>query len=112
AGPVTLVPTALRLSGTQKSSFCASSARAGLIVMHKNDATPPTFTFDRFAIVSGQPMVARPTVTATRPGSGMTDVSRDGFVAVDVNLPTAGAGIDQGSLSSSTVKLVRTSEGK
>jgi hypothetical protein len=56
--------------------------------------------------------LATPSVSATRPANGATDVALDVFVAADVNLPNTGHGIDSATISSSTVKLFRTSDGK
>lgn len=51
----------------------------------------------------------QPSVTATRPGAGETDVLRDSAIAADVNLPNAG--IDGRTLTSATVKLYKTNTG-
>jgi glucose/arabinose dehydrogenase len=56
--------------------------------------------------------LAQPTVTATRPANGATNVAIDIFVAADVSLPNTGHGIDAATITTSTVKLFRTSDGK
>ncbi len=56
--------------------------------------------------------LATPSVTATRPANGASNVGIDVFVAADVNLPNTGHGIDAATISTSTVKLFRTSDGK
>src|SRR5690348_3519155 len=56
--------------------------------------------------------LATPSVSAVRPANGATSVALDIFVAADVNLPNTGHGIDAATISSSTVKLFRTSDGK
>ncbi|HYO10740.1 MAG TPA: choice-of-anchor D domain-containing protein [Tepidisphaeraceae bacterium] len=98
------------LSGSIKSNFFSGAGRAGIIAASKNDAGPETMSFDSFRIDAGQPVNARPNVTAARPGNGDVGVSRDAFVSADVRLPTPGAGIDLATLNASTVKLYRTSD--
>jgi fibronectin type 3 domain-containing protein len=100
----------LTLTGDKKAAFFNSAGRAGLIALHKNDTGPVTVAFDRFSIDAGVPVLARPYVTATRPANGEIGVSRDRFVAADVYLPTPGAGIDNNTLNSTSVKLYRTSD--
>jgi glucose/arabinose dehydrogenase len=111
-GVLTQVSTALTLTGASKSAFFASIARAGIIVAHKNDLQAPTVNFDSFSIMEGLPAVSQPKVTATRPGDGAINVARDFFVAADVKLTTPGAGIEESSLNSNTVKLIRARDGK
>src|SRR5688572_1950917 len=53
---------------------------------------------------------SRPSVTASDPANGATSVRVDAFVAAYVNLPNVGHGVDEDTLSSSTVKLYRTSD--
>jgi glucose/arabinose dehydrogenase len=109
-GTKTQVQATLGLSGTQKTTFFGTNAKAGIVVMHKNNLAPPTATFDSFAIEAGALSSTNPSVTGSRPSNGNTNVRRDAFVAADVHIPTAGAGIDPGTLTSSTVKLYRTSD--
>ena len=52
----------------------------------------------------------QPAVDQVRPAAGATDIDRDGFVGVDLILPNAG--LDEGSLTSDTVKLTRVSDGR
>jgi glucose/arabinose dehydrogenase len=111
-GPQKTIDGALNILSALKSKFFSRTARAGLIVSHKNDSAPPMATFDSFSITAGVPMLIRPTVRATRPGRSVGDVARDGFVAVDVVLPTAGAGIDPATLTRDSVKLIRVSDGR
>lgn len=111
-GLLTKLTQEITLAGSSKANFFSSTAKAGLIAMHKNDGGPITVGFDRFEIQSGNPATTRPTVTATRPAPGATNVARDIFVAADVNLPSAGHGVDAASLTSSTVRLYRTSDHK
>ncbi len=48
---------------------------------------------------------ASPSVTGTSPVGGAVDVSRDTFIAADVDLPNVGMGIDASTLTNSTVRL-------
>ncbi|HEV2293447.1 MAG TPA: choice-of-anchor D domain-containing protein [Tepidisphaeraceae bacterium] len=91
--------------------FSTEFARAGLIVMHKNNEGPVTVAFDRFEVKRGGPALSRPDVTATRPANGAVNVVRDTFIAADVFLPNPGQGINPNTLTSRTVKLYRTSDG-
>jgi glucose/arabinose dehydrogenase len=100
----------LTLTGAKRTEFFSTTARAGIIAMAKNNHPPVTVTFDSFRIDSGD-AVTQPIVTATRPAANETNVPRDAFVAADVFLPHAGAGIDASTLTSETVKLYRTSDG-
>jgi hypothetical protein len=53
----------------------------------------------------------RPSVTGVIPANGATGVSLDTGVATTLNLPNVGQGVDAATLTSSTVKLVRASDG-
>ena len=53
----------------------------------------------------------RPSVTTVRPSNGATGVLRDTSVTAEVDLPNVGAGIDPATLTASTVRLVRASDG-
>ena len=108
-GATQRVPGELRLTGVQRESFFRAKSRAGLVVMHKNDAGPITAAFERFEIVGDAVPSGRPGVTAVRPGAGATDVLRDTFVAVDLSLPNGG--VDAKSLTDQTVFLTRASDG-
>jgi fibronectin type 3 domain-containing protein len=109
-GAQTQLAQTITLSGTKKTLFFSTAARAGLIAMHKNDAGPITVAFDRFEVVAGTPVSSRPSVTDTNPANGATGVWRDVFVDANVRLPTAGKGIDVNTLTSATVKLYRTAD--
>jgi len=105
------IPADLTLTGTKKTQFFNAASRAGLIAFHKNNVGPITVTFDSFQITAGTPITGRPSVTGTRPGHLETNVSRDIFIAADVNLPNVGGGVDSSTLNTSTVRLRRTSDG-
>jgi glucose/arabinose dehydrogenase len=51
-------------------------------------------------------------VTKTRPGDGDTNVLLNEFIGADVSLPRFRSGVDPKTLSSDTVKLYRSSDGK
>ncbi|MDQ3440319.1 MAG: choice-of-anchor D domain-containing protein, partial [Planctomycetota bacterium] len=110
-GPLVKLSAELVLDETKGAAFFGNEGRAGLIVMHKNNEGPVTVAFDRFEVKRGGPGISRPDITATRPGNGATNVSRDSFIAADVFLPNPGAGINPNTLTSRTVKLYRTSDG-
>jgi hypothetical protein len=52
----------------------------------------------------------QPSIRYTNPSSGAVDVRRDAFGAAYVNLPNVGAGVKASTLTSSTVKLYRSSD--
>lgn len=110
-GSFVKVPAELTLSGSVKTAFFNATSRAGIMAFHKNNVGPVTVTFDSFEIRAGTPIAGRPTITGTRPGNGATGVSRDAFVAADLNLPNVGGGVDVSTLSNSTVRLRRTADG-
>ena len=90
--------------------FRAQGGRAGLLVQNKNDAGPITVAFDEFGVTREGLPSNQPAVDQVRPAAGATDIDRDGFVGVDLILPNAG--LDEGSLTSDTVKLTRVSDGR
>lgn len=102
----------LTLTGSDRSAFFGTAARAGILASHKNNTAGVTVSFDRFAILDSAPTATEPSIVATRPANGATGVSRDIFVAADVFLPTSGAGIDSATLSSDSVRLERVSDGQ
>jgi N-acetylneuraminic acid mutarotase len=53
----------------------------------------------------------RPTVTATTPASGATNVYLDAPVTAEVRLPNVGFGVDASTLTPQTVRLVRLRDG-
>src|SRR5687767_1569418 len=112
AGPLIRVPGVLQLSDAKAASFFSSTARAGVYTAQANDLPPEIMVFDRFVIEPGKIQITRPDITATRPAHRATGVDRMTFVAADVFLPTPGSGIDESTISSSTVKLYRTSDGQ
>jgi regulation of enolase protein 1 (concanavalin A-like superfamily)/fibronectin type 3 domain-containing protein len=99
----------LTLTGTNKNNFFNSTSRAGLLVSNKGTSSTITAVYDSFEIKAGTPAASRPTVTDIRPRSGAISVSRDAFIAVDVNLPTPGKGVDASTLAGN-VLLYRTSD--
>ncbi len=111
-GAFVKVSAELTLTGTKKAAFFNSASRAGIMAFHKNNVGPITVTFDSFQISAGTSTAGRPTITGTRPGNGETNVSRDAFVAADLNLPNIGGGVDASTLTSTNVRLIRTSDGQ
>ncbi|MCS7034074.1 MAG: PQQ-dependent sugar dehydrogenase, partial [Phycisphaerae bacterium] len=115
-GPVQSMGSEVTLTGAAKSAFFSSTSRAGIMASHKNNLGAFTATFSRFAVQplsTGTPSPSgdQPSILAVRPANGATNVPRDAFVAADVFLPTAGAGVDGASMSSDSVRLVRASDG-
>ncbi|MBC7785347.1 MAG: Ig-like domain-containing protein, partial [Burkholderiales bacterium] len=96
---------------SKQAQFFSTTARTGLMVSQKNNAAPITAIFDSFEITAGQSLGNRPSVTATRPANGETNVNRDIFIAADVNLPNSGGGVDTATINTSNVKLIRASDG-
>ncbi len=111
-GPQTPIAQTLTLSGTQKSAFFSATAKAGIMVMQKNNLAPVTVSFDRFDITPGTPQVSRPSVRGdvSIPGDAATDVWRDAFVSMAVNMPNLGHGINSNTLTKNTVFMYRTSD--
>src|SRR5205814_247840 len=99
----------LTLSGATRAAFFNGASRAGILQFTKNDGPAITLAYDSFSITPGAPAVGQPYVTSVRPRDGAGAVARDAFVAVDVNIPTAGNGIDASTLVGN-VKLYRTSD--
>jgi hypothetical protein len=66
---------------------------------------------DYVTLVTDDAAMNRPSVTSTDPANGATDVRRDAPVTAEVRLPNVGYGIDEATLTSSTVTLTRTSDG-
>ena len=62
-------------------------------------------------VPSGTANLPSPRVTGTAPAGGATNVFRNTAVAVDVELPNLGAGVDETTLNTATVKLFKTSGG-
>lgn len=110
-GAVQKFGTEVTLTGATKSAFFNATSRGGIMASHKNSNGGITATFDRFAITSEIPQAAVPSIMAIRPASGATKISRDAFVAADVFLPTAGAGVDSATFSEDSVRLIRVSDG-
>jgi hypothetical protein len=59
---------------------------------------------------SGPPPPPRPSVRAIDPPDGYTFVGRDTAVKVDVNLPNVGQGVDETTLTSDNIRLLRASD--
>ena len=77
---------------------------------NKGSTTPITVTYDSFSITGGGVAVTgHPSVTQVRPRDGSIAVSRDTFIAADVNLPNSG--IDPATLNGN-VLLFRSSDHK
>jgi fibronectin type 3 domain-containing protein/glucose/arabinose dehydrogenase len=109
-GTLQQVSQTLTLTGTQRTRFFSSAARAGLMAMQKNNLAPETLVFESFAITPGTPQIARPSIRADQvtPANGETNVKRDIFVGASLNLPNVGKGVDTATLNTSTVRLYRT----
>ena len=59
---------------------------------------------------AGPPPPPRPSVRDIDPPNGYTFVGRDTAVKLDVNLPNVGQGVDETTLTSDNVRLLRTSD--
>src|SRR5688572_10134832 len=110
-GAFVKISAELTLTGSKKTAFFSTAARAGLIAMHKNDLGAMTAVFDKFEITAGTIPTERPSIVSSDPTNGQTNVHRDAAIRNSVYLPTAGAGVDETSLTASTVRLFRTSDG-
>ncbi|MDX6681109.1 MAG: hypothetical protein QOG94_1148 [Solirubrobacteraceae bacterium] len=64
-----------------------------------------------YLTVVGDASARRPSVTSVSPSDGAAAVARDAAVSAEVRLPNVGAGVDPATLTASTVRLVRNSDG-
>ncbi|MDQ3441627.1 MAG: Ig-like domain-containing protein, partial [Planctomycetota bacterium] len=110
-GAFVKISSELTLTGSKKTAFFSSAGRAGLIAMHKNDLGAMTAVFDKFEITAGTTPVEQPSIISSDPANGQVSVHRDTTIRNSVYLPTAGAGVDEASLTAATVKLTRTNDG-
>ncbi|MEM8873710.1 MAG: Ig-like domain-containing protein [Planctomycetota bacterium] len=106
-GALQTVPGSVTFTGAQRDSFFRDEARAGLLVIHKNNGTPITADFDQFKIESVSN--SRPTVAGINPENTATDVLRDAFIAT-TGLNLIDSGLDVATVNSDTVELIRTSD--
>ncbi len=100
----------LTLTGAKKAAFFSSNAAGSILAIQNNTGPAVTYTFDDFSIQSGTAYSFSPSVSAVSPANGSTNVAIDSTIAATFVLPTAGTEIDPTSLSSSSVKLVRSSD--
>jgi len=110
-GAFVKIAAELTLTGSKKTAFFSAAGRAGLIAMHKNDLGPMTATFDKFEIQAGAPVAQTPQIISSDPADGQIDVPRDFPIRNSLYLPNAGGGVDASTLTSTNVKLFRTSDG-
>jgi hypothetical protein len=89
----------LTLTGANKTAFFNSTSRTGILAYTRNTGAPITVTFDSFGIQAGTPNSGQPTITNIRPANNLTAVSRDSFIAADVQMPGAGDTIDPTTLA-------------
>ncbi|MEM6316012.1 MAG: Ig-like domain-containing protein, partial [Planctomycetota bacterium] len=101
------IPGSVTFTGAQKDSFFRDEARAGVLVIHKNDVGPITVDFDQFKIE--QISSDRPTVAGINPENSATDVLRDAFVAT-TGLNLVDSGLDAATVNTNTVELIRNSD--
>jgi regulation of enolase protein 1 (concanavalin A-like superfamily) len=107
-GTFSKISSSLTLTGANKTNFFNSASTAGVIQAQKNNLAPITAVYDSFSVTSGGTVsITHPSVTAVRPLNGSIAVSRDAFIAADVNLPNSG--IDPTTLNGN-VLLYRTSD--
>ncbi|MGI8607341.1 MAG: choice-of-anchor D domain-containing protein [Gaiellaceae bacterium] len=66
---------------------------------------------DYVTVVADDTAVNRPSVTSSDPANAATGVRRDAPVTAEVRLPNVGYGIDEATLTSSTVTVTRASDG-
>ncbi len=89
------VPHEITVPAAKQAAFFGTDAAAGLVAFHRNIDVGRGLTaaFESFSIAPKTNGVNAnsPSVSAVRPGDGATDVRRDIFIAVDIDLP-GGAG--------------------
>jgi regulation of enolase protein 1 (concanavalin A-like superfamily) len=96
--------TSWTLVGTATVTMTAN-VQIGLAVTSHNNSVSCTTKFDNVKILR------HPTVAATAPANGATNVFRNTAINADVTLPNAGAGVDDRTLNANSVQLYRTSNG-
>jgi glucose/arabinose dehydrogenase len=104
-GPVVRLTEATNVS---PDLFTAAGGHAGVLVAHKNDVAPLTASFDFLEVEQGPLPGTVPTVREVRPADGATGITRDSFVAVDLQLPNGS--VSGSTLDSSNVKLIRVAD--
>lgn len=75
------------------------------------DAQGGTNTKLDYALIQSAAAAASPAVSSVSPANAATNVFRDAPVTAEVTLPNLGAGIDETTLNSTTVRLTRISDG-
>ena len=75
------------------------------------DATGGTNTKIDYVTVVNDSAAQRPSVTSVSPADGAASVVRDAAITAEVRLPNVGSGVDQATLNSSTVRLIRNRDG-
>ena len=108
-GALAKIGNVITYTGAQKDAFFGAAAAGGLIVAKKSDVVPDyTATFERFTITRGQ--LDRPAVASAGPSGDPANVATTAYVSAAVTLRTGGQAINAATLTSSTVRLVRTSD--
>jgi hypothetical protein len=79
----------------------------GLAVTSHKNTVLSTGVFDNVVITK----LYQPSVTGTAPANGAINVFRDAAINADVALPNTGAGVDDATLDTNTVRLYLTSSG-
>lgn len=105
----TQVPHSITVPAAQRAAFFSTLAKAGLIQFDKSDAQNLTVAYDFFTVERQAPSVG-PSVRSMRPAPGATNVQRDSFVAVDLNLPNGG--LDPSTVNTTSVFLTNNATGQ
>ena len=100
------VPHATTVPAEHRDAFFAADATAGIVAFHKNAAGGGFgVNYDSFEVRPPDAAAfAGPRVVAARPAAGATDVNRDAFVAVDIDLPNGA--IDGSTVTPTSVYLL------
>jgi hypothetical protein len=83
----------------------------GRLTVSASGAVTGTNTKLTHIVIRNTSSTSQPSVTATSPTNGQTNVRRDNFISAEVSLPNVGQGIDTEALTEASVKLIRVSDG-
>ncbi len=103
------VPHSITVPTDKRSAFFTNLAKAGLIQFDKSDAQNLTVAYDWFTVERQAPATG-PSVRSMRPAPGSTNVLRDAFVAVDLNLPNGA--LDPSTVNGASVHLINNANGQ
>ena len=103
------VPHSITVPTDKRSAFFGTSAKAGFIQFDKSQDQNLTVSYDFFTVERQSPAVG-PSVRSMIPAPGSSNVLRDAFVAVDLNLPNGS--LDPTTVTGDNVYLTNNATGQ